>query len=627
MPLMPNSLDTLYYQQTPPQSHDRTVAAAGAIAGGIAVASLFYAVSYIHRILTERRPLSNEDLIRYDILASAYREMGEDIIEAWRLDNKKTTFALNYRDAVSSLEMSVNELRRNPSAVNLARLGITHSLQNYLKSVCQRSWMTDKITGAYESPDGIEAMFLKEMLMWCQLKMSVKNVLKKETRDDLEKRIIYYKKVLVGIVANHMHNEERANFKQFLERLIDETEEYLNHLIQKDESATFDELIEEISGNLLGLSSESFEILYLLIDGSNRSFLSFNSRSHRPERQPFIIKQFMNPKESEPKVQKIRNKRMGEWLFQTIQMTGITGSTYVANALLKQHAIKKHLDGELPSDFPCNLSTVSTELRNMRDTTAWGHWKFVDEVSQESNRYFYSSFFQENSSSYLSERYLIQIRELHRLTLQFYYIRQNLLRAAKVASVFGEIWIYGDRVGKAVLEELLSGISEVVQDYLTTFNSFWIKYFEGHRERTRENGEDDYRYLCHNCLHRIDLIHKIAIQRTARDIEELILRIRQQAKKLPSELEKIRHTKVELFSDLLDFLVVRKKETTLNYQIIQDELTAMTQSVPTLISSTTKSKKEDEKLPSSNSEFSEELTQIFQRVENEGAIHEKQSIR
>ena len=241
--------------------------------------------------------------------------------------------------------------------------------------------------------------------------------------------------------------------------------------------------------------------------------------------------------------------------------------------MLSIETINTHLHNQHPSDPACQLAIKKLSYEQ------WGHWSFIatpinpaQSSLNVSPKKCVPGFFVPRDKLSIQNRaleYLSLIRELHRLTLELYFIRQNLVRAATVANVFGEVWIYGDPVGKVVLAELLNSVSDVTTRYHEKFHEFWQKYFvEHYTTQAKYYKEDDFTHECHVWLNLIDQTNKISINNTVNSIEEVISKIREQAFRLPEIKDRAKQTKKELFMDLLAFLKYRGKTNTTNYGII-----------------------------------------------------------
>ncbi len=558
MPLMTNPLDVYFSNSSNPHNPTGASVATG-VAAGVATVGLIAGAFYLYRWLTDRPALSEEDLERYNKLITVYKKMGYDIPSVWRLEGNKTTYCMDYGSVTHSLDETIHQLSHEHSAACLARTNILALLQRYLGSLRKRYSTVDKVMQAYDRPDGIEAMFIYETILWFQLVVPSMGELNSRTTEIFEKRIKYCQEILSKIAKNHWHNSERANFKELVERLIDDFKAYHAHLIHRIEIANFNDLINKLGDELLSFSAHSCKTLHLLISDVNQTHLN--------------VKQFKIPYNSERKVQKLRQKTLGEWLYKTLEVAGVEDSTFEAKNTLALEDIIGHLEGEIPGDIGSQLKPGDI----LKDK--WGHWPFVlsnlskeGKASQFSSQLFSNTETQKNIGK-RAHTYLKEIRELHRLTLQFYYVRKNLLRAATVASVFGEIWIYGDRVGKAVLDELLNSVFDVVQDYNKTFSTFWKAYFDEHYKiYAKEKREDDFTNLCHEHLNSIDQYFNNLMSETANQIEGTIIRIHEQALRLPRALEEIKKVKIELMSDLLSFLKLKNKTTSENYGIISQAL-------------------------------------------------------
>ncbi len=505
--------------------------------------------------MSKRSALKEEDLKRYHALTNAYRKMEIDIPKFWKLDKEnRPSFVLIYQPEIEKLYRRISKLQKNRSGLHLAQASMLALMARYLESISKRNWYGDVVKGASIRPDGIEAMFMADMVIWFQDELPILS--EENARIEFEKRISYCREISTYVSRNNDHDTSRANFKDLTLRLTEQMQNYVNFLIQRQEKARFNELINELSNDLSELAAYLFSSLYLMIRDVHQPFL--------------IVEQFLKPYSSDMKVEQVKNRKLGEWLIRTLTYAGIRDSSYECNTVLKLQDIEHHLAGEVPEDTPCVLKGT---LRHNPRAAEWGQWDFVTKLSKNSIKKIRKNLNPFRESHHDTLNYLRQIRELHRYILLFYFVRQNLVRSATVANFFGEDWIYGDPVGQAVLTELLAGVVDVVQDFHHDFETFWDNYFEkDFKPYAREFQEDDATYPCFNYLNRIDLEHKKNIAETINHIKLKTNAIREQALKLPSMLEKVKQAKKDLFSDLLNFLTSRKKTESPNYEIIKEAL-------------------------------------------------------
>ncbi len=543
------------------------------------------ATGMLYKWWLETSALSKNDLERYRDLVEVYsNSFGDqyDIPSFWKLSSdNRPTFAFNYSAEINKTQSCIDKLIAKKSGMYLARAGILSLLVRYIQSM-QNRWV-GSIRG-----DGIELMFVLEMLTWFKevvpeldqqdkghiLHDLNKSTLKKSEGEEskqppdalssissiggiqeiLKTRIDYCKKLSPKIAKYNFLDSNRANFLDLIQRLTEQLESYRMYLIQKSSIIRFNVLINTLSDQLSELSALSFHVLHLLINGANQSYL--------------IVEQFLSPYPSDVKVIAQKNKRIGVWLEKTLQLAGIQDSTFESNKKITFASIQHHLENEIPSDENFNLEG------SLRDPLSkdWGHWDFIlnhlsDDASDESK----TSKRQELEIQAVN--YLQQIRQLSRSISLIYFIRQNMVRAATVASVFGEVWIYGDRVGKVVLEELLLSIIDVIGDYSEIFQSFWEKYFNDLNDYARKHGTNHKKDKCFNLLtNHVDLKYKPAIEKVLTHIKNQIDSIRAHSHTLPQIKKETKKIKKDLYKDILDFMKFKNKSNSSNYIIIKNAL-------------------------------------------------------
>ena len=305
-----------------------------------------------------------------------------------------------------------------------------------------------------------------------------------------------------------------------------------------------------------------------------------------PTHSPLIVEQFLEPYASDQQIKAIRSTQLGRWLFQTLRQAGIRSSTFASETILTLDTISKHLTGQHPTDSACKLAEPVTDATSEQ----WGHLEFVrqpyiaepaiDPIDLEHVLLDDEDVsFSPEPSLYprkTAEGYLQQFRQLYQLILQIHFVRQNLVRAAAVANVFGERWAYGDPVGQAALDALLTSVFEVTQTYQKVLDDFWTNYYVQHyTPYARKNKKNDANFPCHIWLTRIDREYLPSIMENINDITQSIQDIREQARNLPRDLKCLEKTKKALFLDLLAFMKFQGKEGSEPFNIIQEALSEL----------------------------------------------------
>lgn len=568
--------------------------------------------------------LSREDMQRHtDLVNVYYKSFGrtEKIPSFWNLStDNRPTFVLNYDKEIVKTQSCIDDLIAKKSGMYLARAGILSLLIRYLQSMRKRSKAFKRVDVGSIRDDGIELMFILEMLTWfrdvlpeldqmdsepdkisismeskrhsfAEEKMGMDgmhsqvsegivstdtdnlhesrslNDVQHETSSTsglqgvLQNRIKYCEDLLAKIAINHNFfagyslDSSRANFKDLLSRLTEQFKSYRMYLIQKSAVMRFNELINNLGDQLSELSALSFHVLHLLIKDVNQPYL--------------IVEQFLSPYKSDVKVAALKKTRIGVWIERTLELAGIKDSTFESNRKITLATIKSHLEGELPSDENCHLTG------NLRDplSNEWGHWDFVLKSIPDNSIHDEFKLSKRQELEIQSISYLEQMRKFCRLILLIYFIRQNMVRAATVASVFGEVWIYGDRIGKVVLDELLSSISDVIEDYSDEFETFWKGYFGDFWSYAEQNRTNDKSNPCFQWLKiHVDLKYKPKIEKLINNIFRQIGYIREHSGTLPRIKEETKKIQKALYQDLLDFMIFKNKKSSTNYLVIKNAL-------------------------------------------------------
>lgn len=521
--------------------------------------AVWHGLTVAYKWFTEREAYTGDYLKSYYNLLVAHRRLGVKTPAFWKLDEEnRPQFELKYDILIRNLKSKAELLKLRRSEVHLARAAMLLVIADYLLVAMHHTRTWDKMTGQFIRPDGVEAMFFAEFIDWFERVVPNLNENHPETNELFAKRALYCREVFDLVVLNIKGSESSINPKSTVQRLTQQMEMYHAHLVQHHKALMFNTLIHRLSDDLLGLSVKGFNALFLLIQGVN---------------QPYLLpEQFLRPMDSDVKIIHMKQTHLGKWLSLTLEKAGITASTFASENILALDELKVHLEGEHPNDYTPSLSEHLLDPLHPE----WGHWGFITDKRCPKNQ---DATAYREAQTQKANKYLLQIRSLYLKLLQMHFIRQNLLRAALVANVFGEIWMYGDPVGQAVLEELLTGVLEVTEGYYQLFDEFWHGYYEQHyREQSRRLGEDDASFPCHFWLNHIDRHIKPEIRHNIDAIKGTLGAIRKQANELPKTLEKIQRIKKDLFNDMLSFLTYLGKTESSNYQIIQRALHGLTTS-------------------------------------------------
>ena len=534
------------------------------------------AAGYMYDYLSKPTPFSVIDRGRYHNLVMAYQRLGIPMRDFWLLDDShRPHFKIDYLLLKRRLDTAIDRLMSSSSEIRLAQASILSLLTKYMESMHKRRLITNQVYGGAVREDGVESMFFAEFVDWFLDNVPELADLDEATILAFEKRASYCQEVYALVTPNQAHSNERSNPKDTLQRLKSQMNAYHKNLVQRREAMNFNARINQLNDCLLGLSAKSFHFMYGLIEKSTNT--------------PFIVEQFLDPYESDQQVRAIRATQLGRWLYQTLRQAGVLSSTFESEAILSLDMISKHLARQHPKDSDCNLSEYATDATSKR----WGHLEFVckpyisepaidpidlEHVLLDEDD---SGVFPEPSLNpkKAAEGYLQQFRQLYKLILQINFVRQNLVRTAAVANVFGEKWAYGDAVGQAALDVLLTSVLEVTKEYNKTLRDFWNSYYVKHyTPYARKSKKHDVNSPGHRWLTRINCEYLPSIMENINEITQSLKEIRNQSKKLPQNLICVEKTKKALLLDLIAFMKFQEKEDSPNFSIIQNAISELDES-------------------------------------------------
>ena len=252
--------------------------------------------------LTKRKPLEPEQLTRYHDLVTAYQRMNLHIPQYWILDEEnRPKFELKYTTLIRRLDSTISQLKAGNSEIYLARAAMLTLILSYLQAINEGTSTWDYVTGNIIRPDGVEAMFFSEMIYWFQHDVPHLKDLDTDTIAIFEQRARYCKEVYDVVILNNPNNPLKINPKDTLQRLTSMMERYHANLTQQQEARTFNQLLTTLSDKLLGLSARSLNMMFLL---------------NRKVKQPMlIVEQFLQPYDSDSKINKMRQTQLGKWLL------------------------------------------------------------------------------------------------------------------------------------------------------------------------------------------------------------------------------------------------------------------------------------------------------------------------
>ena len=588
----------------------------GIAAIGVAAASV-YVIQQAYSWYLQPYAFKADELDRYNLLKNDYkRQLAIDYPDYWELTpDKRPTFTMDYKTVIITIDNKIEQISSHGQIKFIARASILSLFSRYLESLSKRWDNFDRLTGAYDRDDGVEAMFLSEMVSWFLHTVPDEQDVGDKIMDAFDKRIQYCALVMQHISHGNWRSVGRTNFQDFLQTLINEMTSYHEHLVNHSKMVDFNKLVGELSDNLLLLSVKSLNMLYLLINEAPQSRLN--------------VEQFKNPLSSDVKTIKIRATGLGDWLFNELTFLGINTATFDSSEILNVHKIDAHLENQHPDDAVC---TLRAELRNPL-SPQWGHWPFATtitlppvlkiksniEAPERERRGIFgrkkakeghgllkvrndrsSGFWsfgrkstliqnqtdvQENyaltqaevpTAEEKAKKYLESMRHLHKLTAKLYHLRQSLNSSKFVTSVYGQTFIYGTPSGTATLEEMLFSVEADVRLYETTYTEFWRDYFGDYKFYAQENNCGTNDYPCHARLNQINGDNKER-QKIIKEIRKLTSAIKANAKELPEIIEQANQKLLELYGDVLSRMHQYGRTNHPNYGIIAGALSVLEQ--------------------------------------------------
>gem|GEM_PF-6741341 len=509
-------------------------------------------------------PLRGDELKKYADLKKAYKAMGlDDIPPIWTLsEDNRPNLNMNYETVISCVNDLIDEYETYGTPVIYARINILTLLVKYLESVRKRNAIVDRVIGAHERIDGIESMFLAEFISWFCERVPQMPEHGEKTLNVFNTRLTYCKTIYSDLSRHHWHNEERANFKDLMKKLNEHMQEYCNNLTCQRKMMQFNDEVEQLKNELTALERYLINFLYSLIDGATGILL---------------IKNFMNPLPSEPKLKAIRETGLGNFLYQSIRASNINCLTYEPSAKIKKQRLNTHLNDQHPSDEFCSLRDA---LRNA-DAIAWGHRPFVLQDNRTISTHFATTTTNplmieastvEVATTDKAASYLEKIRTFNRFIVKIGFFYQNLERLKLSSTVYGTTWVYGNPAGKAVLEELLKSIKQDLAIYKQDFNEFWSQYYEkdylAYEKKVRLNITDPGHASLTKTNKSMSIHEKILT-----NITLTIQKIQLNATTLPDIEKSANENLGALFSDVLFMMgTCSEKLNHDNYRAIQEAL-------------------------------------------------------
>ena len=416
-------------------------AALGLVAGTVVLAKIVY------NSLTEIPEFSKAELARHHALLSLWKKHfpEKDIPPDWLLEKNKPKVALDLVLNGRRLKAEAESIRKSHTHDHEARAMMLNHIGDLFLSMSKRWKIRDGVR--YFSkyavrPDGVDMMFYNQLADW--LLKEAPNLFpdQDESIEAYAVMLSYCSSVEQRVLTADYREVSRNNPNATLTRIIANLQNHHDKLIERNLAKSFNALMSDLENLVLGLASQSLDMVYLLINNTEGTHL--------------ILDKFLSPTSVDHKIQGTRQTQLGEWLYQTLQVAGITYQTFEPTRTLSlKKDIKTHLSGQHPYDKDYHGNDYS-----------WGERPFT----KMSNEHF-------PNGSTKSRHYLAEIREMLRSILELYYMTQNLIRSSRASENFGDIWIYGNPAAKANLKELLASVKFVTDAHINRFTHFWDVYY------------------------------------------------------------------------------------------------------------------------------------------------------
>ncbi|MDP3704444.1 MAG: hypothetical protein Q8R24_00865 [Legionellaceae bacterium] len=557
---IPESIPNMAQNAVSAMANNPALTGVGLGLGAVAVIVALSMVAYEN--LQKVPPLSEEDLARHRDLIKVYKHHfpKAPIPPEWILTKDKPGGEMNKPKGELDFILTGDTLKNESESLikthtrdSEARAMMLNHIANLFISMSNRSRLGDVFRhGKWHKvrPDGVEVMFYQEMTNWLLKSAPNLQSLTAEKVAEYNKRLQYLKSIEQRVLTGEASEQTRNNPHATLTRLIANFRNYHDRLLELQQAKSFNALVSELDDLVLGLSSRALDVMYLLIRNVPGNML--------------MVDKFLSPESTDPKIKKILKTRLGKWLNETVKVAGVSYSKFEPSRMLslKTH-VKEHLSGRHPSD--ANYSEKTSMLNSFSDV--WGCHQFMTEKDALNP-----------DGVKKAEKYLLQIRELHRLILELYFLSQNLLRSSRASENFGDVWMYGNRGAKANLMELLDSVTELTELTANSYDSFWNEFYhkdfrQGYEKKHKINlRQKEYVPLVH-----IDDTLLPEMKEIKEKIDGVVVSIRQKVVDFVDKTSFIEESKIQFFEGVLEHREYRQKTTSNNYLIAKAELNLLRQ--------------------------------------------------
>lgn len=521
-----------------------------AVGGGLLVGTgVLIKITYDY--LKKTQPFSREDLDKHSTLCRLYEEKLTVKPPAdWNLDGKKPKHTYDFLEEGKKLKEIAEDLTKYHTKDHEARAVMLNHIADLFLSMSKRAVLKDIALHAefhHVRLDGVEVMFFVELTKWLLESAPNLEALTSEKVREYKNRLAYCQAIEKRVITAEYTESGRNNPNITLTRLITHLRNYTKKLEELEQARNFNSLITELDNLTLGLNSRAIDFLYLLICGvpSNN----------------FTLDKFLSP-ESVDKIKAVRETRLGNWLYQTLRVSGVRYLKYEPSHTLKLEAISTHLKDMHPDDPAFAGAPYSTV------TNLWGSHPFA---------WAKNSHYQDGRQK--EKKYLLKIRDLNRVVLELYYLSQTLSKASKASENFGDIWMYGNPAAKANAYEMLESIKEDVSSAYESFRVFWedfyVSDFQEYAKKKVINLRDEvYRPLVH--------INETILPQ----MKQMLEKIKQKANDIKAKIDafdenspEIEISKIQFFERVIEYSDYRQRAGSANYVTAKKELVRLRQNL------------------------------------------------
>lgn len=501
---------------------------------------------YIYLKFTGMPKYNDVDLKRYHVLVGNYcQAFNKGAPDEWELKDGCPTHAHSISGLLDKFDCEITR-------VGIACLPICQSVRGMITIIMELMASLEKRTVGKPRKGSVEGLFFSELACWLFQVLPQKDFKSEETLKELlrvkefcesvKTQVLIPENKIIGI-APPKRNTPTAALEEIIQNLdgvIDATHD----LVQ---SRTFNAHIEQLDNSVVNMAAQTFHIMNLLIKGNHDHEATVPVALLLDEKQQY-----------RPKIREFKEQRLAGWLIQTLVALGITRNDFKNTRTITLADTERHLIGECINDDEC---TLPKQLRNSKHKN-WGHWPFsIDGQSKET----------------VATR-LEAIREIYKNTLKIYHLRTMLSNVRKGAPTFGEIWLYGDPTGRAMVKILMLVADELTTSLHHSLYHFWNAYLDIFNVKKSTAG---IQASNHDYIATVTAIEQMNFFDSAYQSAKVkIADVENQCKNLASRLAQTEETKLKLLQHLVQYLEFHNKTDTDGYLELKSALEELTKRTP-----------------------------------------------